>query len=366
MNGAAHGRSRRRIGHWRLASRRRYWSSRRFSRSGILPRVRRSSLSSPRPTTANGKPNPGARRRLVTARRPAARTKERSSHAHLRQRAQLILDGPAIVELAQIGGRSVCRPRGALVPTQAIGFTVATPIAQFVDLGTEFTLALEPNNSCELQVFDGLVEMQLAATCATRRPKQLRISEGSAVRFDADTFDVRSIPYDEEQRITQIDPYRRMMKIAFPLARRSCCRLLAVRIAQRSPNRPPTNSCSPAATRCMSASTTILSTGRRSAGRPTSRMMKEAGFNIVRVAEFSWVLFEPSEGEFDFSWLDRWLELAEKHDMKVIIGTPTAIMPAWLAKKYPDALSQKADGTRTVWGGRRHNCFSDADYRRLV
>ena len=95
------------------------------------------------------------------------------------------------------------------------------------------------------------------------------------------------------------------------------------------------------------------------------RMMHEAGFNVVRVAEFSWVLFEPSEGEFEFDWLDRWLELAEKYDIKVIVGTPTAIMPAWLAKKYPEALSQKADGTRTVWGGRRHNCFSDEDYRRL-
>jgi beta-galactosidase len=95
------------------------------------------------------------------------------------------------------------------------------------------------------------------------------------------------------------------------------------------------------------------------------RMMKEAGFNIVRVAEFSWVLFEPREGEFDFSWLDKWLELAQKYDVKVIIGTPTAIMPAWLAKKYPEALAMKADGTRTVWGGRRHNCFSDENFRRL-
>lgn len=96
------------------------------------------------------------------------------------------------------------------------------------------------------------------------------------------------------------------------------------------------------------------------------RMMRKAGFNIVRVAEFSWVLFEPSEGTFDFDWLDRWMELAKKHEMKVILGTPTAIMPAWLAKKYPEALSQKADGTRTVWGGRRHNCFADQDYRRLA
>lgn len=95
------------------------------------------------------------------------------------------------------------------------------------------------------------------------------------------------------------------------------------------------------------------------------QMMRDAGFNIVRVAEFSWVLFEPSEGNFDFSWLDRWMDLAKKHDMHVIIGTPTAIMPAWLAKKYPEALSQKADGTRTVWGGRRHNCFANEDYHRL-
>jgi beta-galactosidase len=95
------------------------------------------------------------------------------------------------------------------------------------------------------------------------------------------------------------------------------------------------------------------------------QLMKQAKFNVVRVAEFSWVLFEPEEGKFDFSWLDRWLELAKKYDIKVIVGTPTAIMPAWLAQKYPQALSLKANGLRTTWGGRRHNCFSDGDFRRL-
>jgi beta-galactosidase len=95
------------------------------------------------------------------------------------------------------------------------------------------------------------------------------------------------------------------------------------------------------------------------------KLMKEGGFNILRVAEFSWVLFEPEEGKYEFDWLDRWMKLANKYDMKVIIGTPTAIMPAWLAKKYPEALEMKADGQRTVWGGRRHNCYSDEDYRRL-
>jgi beta-galactosidase len=95
------------------------------------------------------------------------------------------------------------------------------------------------------------------------------------------------------------------------------------------------------------------------------RMMREAGFNIVRVAEFSWILFEPEEGRYEFDWLDRWLALTDKYGIKVIVGTPTAIMPAWLARKYPEALEMKSTGQRTVWGGRRHNCYSDKDFRRL-
>ena len=95
-------------------------------------------------------------------------------------------------------------------------------------------------------------------------------------------------------------------------------------------------------------------------------MMQDAGFNIVRVAEFSWVLFEPEEGKYDFDWLDRWLALAKKHNVRAILGTPTAIMPAWMARKYPECLNSKATGQRTVWGGRRNNCFSDEDFRNCA
>ena len=34
-------------------------------------------------------------------------------------------------------------------------------------------------------------------------------------------------------------------------------------------------------------------------------MMAEAGFNVVRLAEFAWSKMEPEEGRFDFAWLDR-------------------------------------------------------------
>lgn len=33
-----------------------------------------------------------------------------------------------------------------------------------------------------------------------------------------------------------------------------------------------------------------------------AKLMKEAGFNLVRVAEFAWAKLEPAEGHWDF-WL---------------------------------------------------------------
>ncbi|MHC4534047.1 MAG: beta-galactosidase, partial [Planctomycetota bacterium] len=38
--------------------------------------------------------------------------------------------------------------------------------------------------------------------------------------------------------------------------------------------------------------------------RTDIKLMKEAGFNTVRLAEFSWIMMEPVEGRFEFGWLD--------------------------------------------------------------
>jgi beta-galactosidase len=96
-----------------------------------------------------------------------------------------------------------------------------------------------------------------------------------------------------------------------------------------------------------------------------ARLMQEAGFNVVRLAEFSWVKMEPAEGQFDFAWLDDAMAVLARHGISVILGTPTAVMPAWAARKYPEMLRQKPDGTRVVWGGRRNNCFASGAYRLL-
>lgn len=59
-------------------------------------------------------------------------------------------------------------------------------------------------------------------------------------------------------------------------------------------------------------------------------LMKEAGINLIRVAESTWSTWEPRDGEFDFSILKNVLETAPAYGLSVIVGTPTyAIPPGW-------------------------------------
>lgn len=93
--------------------------------------------------------------------------------------------------------------------------------------------------------------------------------------------------------------------------------------------------------------------------------MQEAGFNVVRLAEFAWVMMEQEEGRFEFGWLEEALGILDAHGISALLCTPTAAMPAWVARKYPETLALRRDGTRTTWGGRKNNCFNAGAYRLL-
>ncbi len=82
--------------------------------------------------------------------------------------------------------------------------------------------------------------------------------------------------------------------------------------------------------------------------------MKETGISVIRIAEFAWNKIEPKEGEYDFSFFDRFLSLCLEKEMKVIFSTPTATPPAWLTEKHPEVLNARIDGALYRHGGRRH------------
>ena len=96
-----------------------------------------------------------------------------------------------------------------------------------------------------------------------------------------------------------------------------------------------------------------------------AKAMRKAGFNVVRLAEFAWVRMEPEEGRYEFGWLDDALSVLRKNGISAILGTPTAVMPAWCARKYPETLAMQKDETRINWGVRKNNCFTSGTYRLL-
>ena len=95
-------------------------------------------------------------------------------------------------------------------------------------------------------------------------------------------------------------------------------------------------------------------------------LMKEAGVNFLSVGIFSWGLLEPTEGNYDFGWLDDVMNNLHGAGIKVALATATASPPAWLARKYPEILPVTAEGIRLERGSRRHYTPSSSVYRRYA
>ncbi len=101
-----------------------------------------------------------------------------------------------------------------------------------------------------------------------------------------------------------------------------------------------------------------------------AQLMHTAGFNVVRIGEFSWGLCEKEDGKFDFAWLRRVMDILGEHGIQVVLGTPTAAPPIWLAKKHPEILPVDEHGLVKHEGTRRAVCLNSDVYwtysKRLV
>lgn len=93
-----------------------------------------------------------------------------------------------------------------------------------------------------------------------------------------------------------------------------------------------------------------------------AELMFDAGINVVRMGEFSWGLCEPKEGQYQFEWLRRAMDVVGKAGIKVVLGTPTAAPPIWLAQKHPEILPVDERGLRKHEGTRRAYCLNSNVY----
>lgn len=96
------------------------------------------------------------------------------------------------------------------------------------------------------------------------------------------------------------------------------------------------------------------------------KMMKEAGFTVVRMGESTWGLWEPADGVFEYSWMDRVVDAMSKAGIKVIMGTPTYSMPVWMAKEHPEFYAQPRTGSHVGYGMRQNMDYDNPLFRRYA
>ncbi len=90
---------------------------------------------------------------------------------------------------------------------------------------------------------------------------------------------------------------------------------------------------------------------------------REAKINTVVLPVFSWAKLEPSEGQYNFGWLDHILDVLEENGIGYILATPTGAQPAWMSRKYPEILPVDIEGRKRTHGMRVFFCYNSEKYR---
>ncbi|MHA0858184.1 beta-galactosidase [Paenibacillus sp. CMAA1364] len=86
--------------------------------------------------------------------------------------------------------------------------------------------------------------------------------------------------------------------------------------------------------------------------------MKQASLNALRIGEFAWKRFEPTEGKYTFKWLDQFIDVAQQASIGVVLCPPMRTIPSWLMEKDPTLLIETADGTRLEYASRYTFCIN--------
>ena len=95
-------------------------------------------------------------------------------------------------------------------------------------------------------------------------------------------------------------------------------------------------------------------------------LMKQAGFNVVRMGDLSWDYFEPSDGKFEFAAFDAVMDQMHAAGIRVILDIPGQPAPVWLHHAYPGVDIVTQQGVRLDPAERYMDNIADPDYRRLL
>jgi beta-galactosidase len=95
-------------------------------------------------------------------------------------------------------------------------------------------------------------------------------------------------------------------------------------------------------------------------------LMKEAGFNVVRMGHLAWDSYEPSEGKFNFGWFDTVMNMMNQAGIKVILDIAIRPAPIWLHHKYPTIDITDANGDIQYPNHRYMDDIGDPMYQKYA
>ena len=95
-------------------------------------------------------------------------------------------------------------------------------------------------------------------------------------------------------------------------------------------------------------------------------MMKEAGFNVVRLGHLAWDSYEPSEGRFEFGWFDRVMDGMAAAGIKVILDIPVRPAPMWVHRLSPGTTIVTFQGDSLQPVHRYYNDVGDPGYQKFA
>ncbi len=95
------------------------------------------------------------------------------------------------------------------------------------------------------------------------------------------------------------------------------------------------------------------------------RMFKLAGIDIVTLNVFSWAILQRDDDIYDFTLLDKIMDMVRENGLYVCLATSTGAHPAWMAKKYPDILRTEFGGMKRKFGGRHNSCPNSPTYKKF-
>lgn len=94
--------------------------------------------------------------------------------------------------------------------------------------------------------------------------------------------------------------------------------------------------------------------------------LEAANVNTFRIGMFAWGMLEPVEGQYNIDWIEQVIATLKTKNIGVILGTPTASRPHWMAIDYPQTSRVNASEQRQHGGSRHNHCMSSPIFREKV